>query len=1821
MTTSRQPLEHGRQSSLDRVAKALQELGFSIRWNNSAHFMSQCPVHAERTGSLSVTWSDGARGGKVLLWCHGCQAPAQELAQAAGLTVADLFDEPLPERQPDDVRVGRSRQQRKGGQRRGRAGPLPRPIATLDRGVPISEVDHTWLLVETYRYEDTDGRLVEQVLREECSSCELGRHKQFRQRYFTEASGKRALKRKPDAFRPVLYRHPQVVAAVAVREPVWLLEGEKDVANAEGVGLVATTNAQGAKSFPVELVEVFRGADVRVVLDRDDAGWARGVTLSEQLGEVAASVELFVPATTEHKSDFTDHIAAGYGIDDLVKVHVLEVAAWDGLTRVRSWQTKVEQALAETTAQHQASTEIGAGAKAPKKAAEHLRFAERWASESEIRFEGLVDQVNQLEVVVLRSGTEWAAEALEVAEDVRGQCRVAARTAHEMVGFPLPPLLHAPAPSTDPANNQAPGTETTVSPAPGPSQPGAEVDFGGEPADEAAGAGFRTTHTGVPIDQPIFRVVDQKIVVVDRNGRRSKYEDDDENSENLKLVLGLAVRIHEMEYLENDDAVDVEQPQLMGRESSDTTLVSPAAPPVLAAVVVGYPHPASGESMRMRITADQWRDGSWLESLPGPPDYDPKPAGLQQVRRAIKAVSGEIKSTIRHKWTGWRQDADGRWMFVHARGAISSTGTVPAPVLLTGPLARYDLPDPTSDASRLREAFMCSSGGWLARMPTRVAAPLLGHTYRSALGPNPWVLVMVGSPGSYKTSLASLAMHHWGELWDRRRPATSMSGNGATMTAQRILLNWAKDTLFWADDVAPTKDWGLAQKMLEEFVRMVHNAESRIRAERDGQGVLEGTPPRASAMVTSEVMPRPGSARERMLVVPVRKEEIELSHLIEQDSPQARHQRAMLMSSMIQWLATDLLGHRDRNAEQVRLYAEQLRERGVATRDADAIAETWGGWLLMTEFLLEAGALSEEEIAQILEQVEMGLNASIDGSADPDIPGRAGLRVREMIAHALRTGLAFVDDVRTGDTPEWPLANRLGWRRQVISSDDFGNHKYRSESRGLKLGWVMTEPDEFREGERCRQLYLESTALEQILQIVGKQMADGLNIDRGTATRALHEEGILIGEARKGTTPRLTVQRQIHCEERRARVTALRLDLVLDDEPDDEPPLPGGDFAPGAGFGPDGADDDAGDDQDGPVLPGTTPAPAELFSTTPVEPPTPDVDVSQRNGVASAIPTDPAELATSLLSPKEETPVTSHPDADGHQALLEHAPEGGNQPCVMCGKTCGAIFDKLYLHIPCWWSSTAVTRAAAVGQPDTDSSALAQPPPATAQSAAANTPTVAVEPADTVTMKRAVAVSAGGFAGPAAVLEAGGVLWLPEGVHIKLDQPPRHVGEVVALIDEHKLGTQVTGRWSEPGQVWVTAAALAELGVDIPADLPADPRTRSDAVKKLTAPSRFLLDATEAGWHVGGGGDALGSWTRVWRDGQQGRAGWVALVSAMDNQLPILVDKPEAATLVRRLKLFGDCLHAPWSMSPSTTGLDLMVTLRSKDRDQVFAPSAEIGPSRIATLEQEIEWSRKPTSEEAEKEFLQAYDRGGSYAAGLAGLELGIGAPTHHPDGTAFVKRLPGYWRIEVPDSGDWRAPHPLNPRGPMPAYPVWVTTPALEFALEQGYDLEILEAYTWGEHARILDPWYERIRDARTALDVDDADAQAARDLLKDVYTHSIGMMGSAVHMKGRKGFAPERRHHIVAKARSNILRRIQQIGRDTDQWPVAVTKDTLLYVSNEPDPIKAWPGKPEQLGRGFGQFKPEGSAALVDQLKFLDGSAYRGKAELKAPGTAWSG
>lgn len=1114
----------GARTSIERVTDAASQMGLKVE-TSFGGVMVQCPLHTDRTPSMHVSWQDRMGGGLTMLYCHSCQAPQGEIVAAMGLQMRDLFDEPPP---PRDTWKASSKTvaRRKAGQRRGKLGALPRII---DPAGDTAEPEHVWEVTDRYRYLNAEGLAVEEVVRSRCTACEQP-HKRFVQRYRSGSSWRSS---KPAGFVPVLYRLPEVLQAVRDGLVIYAVEGEKDVHSAERVGLVATTAPQGAQTpWHEEQIDALAGARVVVVLDRDGAGYRRGVELHRRLSDAGSQVDLVVPAVEQRKADLTDHLEAGFGADDLVAMSVEEAQLRADAEAVEHLAERVVQASEQTRLRWDL-------AEAGQDADTNRRYAARWATECQIRYEALQQSYNKLSLETM--GEQCRVQAAPIVEPLHELVRHAqqeARLSHNLVGIAVPtsllPRTAAPAatPETSTPTDTVPDALT-----------GEVLD----PESRVTTDAETGVDVGLRQDRRPFRIIGGRIMQWDPHpaGKRADWIDDETGEGALKPLLSTVVLVTAREFSESVGESEEEHTQLMGRSTPARRVLSPRR---LAAVRLRYPDPITGEWLELRVGADEWHDHSWLEALPGPIDYDHKRAGLDQLQRAILAVSMDAREEVLYRATGWRSLPEGGHGYVHRRGMITATGHRDAEVALSGPIQRFDLPDPVQDATQLRTAWWDASATLLDRVPERVAAPLLGHVFRAALTHNPWVCVLVGSPGSYKTSLAAKAMHHFGELWDHSAPATSMSGNGDTLNALRIKLYNAKDAVFWADDFAPTAGWAAAQKLLEESARLIHNQEAKSRSTRDGGAVVDGGGPRGSGLFTSEVMPRPGSGAERMIVVPLAKEDIQPARLFPLNERESRHQRALLMSSFISWLAQDLPGHREQMTTVAEQYEQKLLAAGETVRAAQGLSHTWAGWVLMTQHLQEHGAITDEERRQVLTRVNTGLVAAAKAATNPDLPRSTSARVRELLGYALRQGLAYVDDVRTGECPPWPLAGRLGWRRTILDAmPDGSSAKYRYDRCGMRLGYVLHDPD-LR--ERGRIIMCDSAALEAVLKAASATQTEKLEIDRTTALRALFEDGSLLADTSEGRT-RHTIKCKLYAEDRTARMVALHLDLILGDDPDE----------------------------------------------------------------------------------------------------------------------------------------------------------------------------------------------------------------------------------------------------------------------------------------------------------------------------------------------------------------------------------------------------------------------------------------------------------------------------------------------------------------------------------------------------------------------------------------------------------------------------------------------------------------------------------------------
>lgn len=503
----------------------------------------------------------------------------------------------------------------------------------------------------------------------------------------------------------------------------------------------------------------------------------------------------------------------------------------------------------------------------------------------------------------------------------------------------------------------------------------------------------------------------------------------------------------------------------------------------------------------------------------------------------------------------------------------------------------------------------------------------------------------------------------------------------------------------------------------------------------------------------------------------------------------------------------------------------------------------------------------------------------------------------------------------------------------------------------------------------------------------------------------------------------------------------------------------------------------------------------------------------------------------------------------------------------------------------------------------------------------------------------------------AAVLHTDG-LWLPDGTSIDIAALGEltHVGHVANLAYTYNIGYPLSAEYAEPGQIWVTEAACKQFGMDVAELAETRPRNRVDLLHEMTENIPFVTDAVADGWRLGGDKDVqrLGAWTRVYRDDSDRTAVQVVLIAGLDTALsadesiddddteddvvmskgmPILAGRPTPAQVAHRLQLLADALGFPYKISDGVTALDLLDQARprpSKDgkgwsvkdwKGIVLAPSTTELPYGIGDVERDFTvWCRVPTAEELRWLYVHAYDRGGSYFAGLGSLQLPIGDAVHYSGGTKFDPSLPGFWLVEVPENENRFMPHLLNPGGYQFNEPKWVSTSRIEMAFKLGYELDIQGALVWPRHGRIFRLWCDRFSHASVALDIDDSDAQAARNQSKIIRVRGFGVM-KAAYMKDRQGYHPARWYLGVGKASATIAYRINDIGVKSGRWPVAVDHDTLLYVSDDPNPETAWPGGPKTWGRTFGKYKHEGSSLLTEHLEFLDGNNYRGKKYLTSP------
>lgn len=261
----------------DRIVEALHSRGCEPHERNG-RWLFFCPTHGStweghRDGRHPAGGLESGRDGRVLVNCAaGCDTPS--ILEAVGLTYSDLFVASPDGWESPDIEMVYDYTSPDGS-------PCFQ-VVRYPRGHEPRFMQRRW---------DGEAHWAWHLgaCEQRRASCRAGRH-----RWLTEA------------VEPVPYRLHRL-ATSPFAEPVWVVEGEKDVLTMEALGFVATCNPGGAAElgkrckWRAEWGTWFAGLHAVVVADQDRAGLNHAIQVAKLLQTAARSVRIVdeIPGTND----------------------------------------------------------------------------------------------------------------------------------------------------------------------------------------------------------------------------------------------------------------------------------------------------------------------------------------------------------------------------------------------------------------------------------------------------------------------------------------------------------------------------------------------------------------------------------------------------------------------------------------------------------------------------------------------------------------------------------------------------------------------------------------------------------------------------------------------------------------------------------------------------------------------------------------------------------------------------------------------------------------------------------------------------------------------------------------------------------------------------------------------------------------------------------------------------------------------------------------------------------------------------------------------------------------------------------------------------------------------------------------------------------------------------------------------------------------------------------------------------------------------------------------------------------------------------------
>lgn len=519
---------------------------------------------------------------------------------------------------------------------------------------------------------------------------------------------------------------------------------------------------------------------------------------------------------------------------------------------------------------------------------------------------------------------------------------------------------------------------------------------------------------------------------------------------------------------------------------------------------------ASGEPLpRIAVPEDRFPGMNWVLRWGIGAVITAGQGNRDHLRAAIQLLSrGAVQERV-FTHLGWRR-LDGRWVFLHAGGAVGADNVLVEPEAES--LRSYVLPTDGSPEEAMRASLRLLDIG-----PPEVTHPLWAAVWRAPtaclLYPTV-VFWLYGKTGNFKSTLAALFLSHFGGPFTK----DSLPANWlATDNALERLAFLARDVILVVDDYAPEKhphQGAELDKRVNRLVRQVGNRAARTRLAGDLKARPE-TPPNALVIATGEQLPLGiASVAARILPVLCKNEKIDVAKL-----SQAQAEAYLLPQAMrgyLGWLAPRM----DELAEALPKRFEELRAKATIEGHArlpEAVAHLCLGTELGTNYAVQLGVLTEAEAGEMRKccwNALLTLAREHARTLEEERPVAKFIQVLDAIFTQKKGHLV---DRADGGRPV--LADLFGW--QLAEEDDDAHPG------GEFLGWADKDG-----------LYLvPEAAFRAVSEYL--RAAGGLPVRERTLRDLLIQEGI----AEPGEGGRST--RQMRCQGSLKRVLHLRLNSYL----------------------------------------------------------------------------------------------------------------------------------------------------------------------------------------------------------------------------------------------------------------------------------------------------------------------------------------------------------------------------------------------------------------------------------------------------------------------------------------------------------------------------------------------------------------------------------------------------------------------------------------------------------------------------------------------------